>query len=73
MALVRREGNILHLDGVDLLDGTPLLDIKPYIARFDRVEGTRDGWQDDVDAETARVRGKRGYSPEAGREGDVKT
>ncbi|GAF87189.1 unnamed protein product, partial [marine sediment metagenome] len=28
--LVRREGNVLHLDGVDILDGTPLLDIKPY-------------------------------------------
>ena len=31
--LVRREGNVLHLDGVDVLDGTPLLDIKPYTAR----------------------------------------
>ena len=30
--LVRREGNVLDLDGVDILDGTPLLDIKPYTA-----------------------------------------
>jgi len=59
--LIRREGNILHLDGVDILDGTPLLDIKPYTAKFDRIETTRNGWQDEVDDETARRRGKRGY------------
>jgi tRNA (adenine37-N6)-methyltransferase len=33
--LLHIEGNILHLDGVDILDGTPLLDIKPYTAKFD--------------------------------------
>ena len=59
--LVSREGNILYLDGVDILDGTPLLDIKPYVARFDCVETLRNGWQDEVDDETARQRGKRGY------------
>jgi tRNA (adenine37-N6)-methyltransferase len=59
--LVRREGNILHLDGVDVLDGTPLLDIKPYTAKFDCIERTRNGWQDEVDDETARRRGSRGY------------
>jgi len=58
--LVCREGNVLHLDAVDVLDGTPLLDIKPYTARFDRIEGTRNGWQDEVDEETARLRGRRG-------------
>lgn len=58
--LVRREGTVLHLDGVDILDGTPLLDIKPYTARFDRIEGTRNGWQDEVDEKTARARGCRG-------------
>lgn len=59
--LVRREGNILHLDGVDILDGTPLLDIKPYTAKFDCIETTRNGWQDEVDEETAQRRGRRGY------------
>jgi len=59
--LVRREGNVLHLDGVDILDGTPLLDIKPYTAKFDLFETARNGWQDDVDEETARRRGRRGY------------
>ena len=59
--LVRRVGNVLHLDGVDVLDGTPLLDIKPYTAKFDCIATTRNGWQDEVDDETARRRGKRGY------------
>jgi len=59
--LVGREGNVLHFDGVDVLDGTPLLDIKPYTSKFDRIETTRNGWQDGVDEEVARQRGRRGY------------
>lgn len=60
--LVRREGSVLHLDGVDMLDGTPLLDIKPYTATFDRIETTRNGWQDAVDPGEARRLGRRGYT-----------
>jgi len=59
--LVRREGNMLHLDGVDILDGTPLLDIKPYTAKFDCIETTRNGWQDHIDEQTARQRGRRNF------------
>jgi tRNA-Thr(GGU) m(6)t(6)A37 methyltransferase TsaA len=59
--LVRREGNVLFLDGVDVLDGTPLLDIKPYTAKFDRIETTRNGWQDEVNEETVRRLGRREY------------
>jgi len=57
--LVSREKNVLQLEDVDVLDGTPLLDIKPYITRFDQREDARCGWQDDVDEETARGRGSR--------------
>lgn len=59
--LLSIEGNILHLDGVDILDGTPLLDIKPYTAKFDLHNVKKNGWQDDVDEQTAVKRGKRGY------------
>jgi tRNA-Thr(GGU) m(6)t(6)A37 methyltransferase TsaA len=59
--LVGREGNVLLLDGVDILDGTPLLDIKPYTAKFDRLETSRNGWQDQVDEETAQHLGRREY------------
>ena len=60
--LLSREGTVLHLDGVDILDGTPLLDIKPYTAKFDIFETARNGWQDEVDEETARRCGRRGYA-----------
>ena len=57
--LLVREGRVLHLADVDVLDGTPLLDVKPYVARFDRRDGVRSGWQDGVDEQTARSRGRR--------------
>ncbi|MEA3330788.1 MAG: tRNA (N6-threonylcarbamoyladenosine(37)-N6)-methyltransferase TrmO [Campylobacterota bacterium] len=43
--LVSVKDNIVTIKGVDILNGTPLLDIKPYIENFDRVEGeTKSGW-----------------------------
>jgi tRNA-Thr(GGU) m(6)t(6)A37 methyltransferase TsaA len=45
--LVRREGDRLHVQGLDVLDGTPLLDIKPFVPRFDHRENTRVGWLTD--------------------------
>jgi tRNA-Thr(GGU) m(6)t(6)A37 methyltransferase TsaA len=42
--LVRVEGNVLHIRDVDIVDGTPLLDIKPYIPEFDIGEVERIGW-----------------------------
>jgi len=59
--LVRVEGTTLYLEGVDILDGTPLLDIKPYVPRFDTVENPRGGWTEDVDDATAAKRGRRGF------------
>jgi hypothetical protein len=42
-----------------VVDGTPLLDIKPYVARFDPREGARCGRTDEVDARTFPERGSR--------------
>jgi len=43
--LVKVEGNVVTIKGVDILDGTPLLDIKPYIENFDKVEEkSKSGW-----------------------------
>ena len=39
--LLRREGNILKVEGLDALDGTPVLDIKPYSPRNDSVDDAR--------------------------------
>ena len=38
------QGNLLEIEGVDVLDQTPLLDIKPYVPDFDIRSGTRNGW-----------------------------
>ena len=37
--IVGREGNVLRVQGLDAIDGTPVLDIKPYVPVFDRVDG----------------------------------
>ncbi len=42
--LVRREGCVLHVDGIDVLDSTPLLDIKPYVPPFDAFPEATLGW-----------------------------
>jgi tRNA-Thr(GGU) m(6)t(6)A37 methyltransferase TsaA len=47
--LLRREGRILHVADIDLVDGTPIIDIKPYATRFDHFEVRRNGWLDSVD------------------------
>jgi tRNA-Thr(GGU) m(6)t(6)A37 methyltransferase TsaA len=46
--LDRRDGLILHLSEVDFLDGTPLLDIKPFVPRFDHRSRVRVGWMSDT-------------------------
>jgi len=47
--LLSVKANILHVSELDILDGTPLLDIKPYIGKFDCFKVKRNGWLDAVD------------------------
>jgi len=42
--LEKRNKNILEISGIDILDNTPLIDIKPYIPRFDYRENANNGW-----------------------------
>lgn len=42
--LLRVEKNILHVENVDMLDQTPLLDIKPYVPDFDIHKTEKNGW-----------------------------
>jgi tRNA-Thr(GGU) m(6)t(6)A37 methyltransferase TsaA len=42
--LLRRDGCVLHVADVDVLDGTPLLDIKPYVPEFDAHPASKAGW-----------------------------
>ena len=47
--LLRREGSRLHVRGVDMLDGTPILDIKPYLSSVPAAQLKR-GWLDEAEA-----------------------
>jgi len=47
--LLRREGGDLHVRGVDMLDGTPILDIKPYLSSVPE-EKLRRGWLSEAEA-----------------------
>jgi tRNA (Thr-GGU) A37 N-methylase len=41
---VSNGGDTLHVAGIDVLDGTPVVDIKPYIPRFDSRPEASEGW-----------------------------
>jgi len=45
--LIGRQGTTLTVEGLDVLDGTPLLDIKPYVPDFDVRQDVRTGWYED--------------------------
>jgi tRNA-Thr(GGU) m(6)t(6)A37 methyltransferase TsaA len=42
--LVSINKNVLHIQDVDILDSTPLLDIKPYVPELDNRDASRIGW-----------------------------
>ena len=46
--LERIESCMLHIQNIDMLDGTPLLDIKPYVPKFDTQMNVRTGWLEKV-------------------------
>lgn len=64
--LLAIEGNVLFVENVDIVDGTPLLDIKPYVPQFDGADDVRIGWvQDNVE--------KLGHTRDDGRFSDGTT
>lgn len=64
--LLERDGSVLKITDVDILDNTPLLDIKPYVPAFDRPEKALAGW---LESKDDQVRDKRSDS-RFGRAGD---
>ena len=54
--LVRVEEDTLHVENIDVLDGTPLLDIKPYVPEFDQHLGGRIGWLEHARARARETR-----------------
>jgi tRNA-Thr(GGU) m(6)t(6)A37 methyltransferase TsaA len=59
--LVSIEKSELRIEDVDILNGTPLIDIKPYIKRFDSRKDVRSGWQNCIDDTVANARGRRTF------------
>jgi len=55
LRLVRIEKNILHVSGIDMLDGTAVLDIKPYAPQFDAFPDSKAGWLDAKSATRRRA------------------
>ena len=51
--LLRRDGRMLHIRGVDMLDGTPILDIKPYLSSIP-IETLRRGWLAEAEARRSK-------------------
>lgn len=45
--LIKIETNIIYIEDVDILDGTPLLDIKPFYPKYDNRENVKYGWLED--------------------------
>ncbi len=50
------EGIILHIENIDILDETPLLDIKPYIPKFDYQNNARIGWLENSQKQIDQVK-----------------
>ena len=48
VAVVEIKWNVIIVENLDLLDGTPVLDIKPYVGEFDSRAGARFGWLEAV-------------------------
>lgn len=56
--LLARRGRTLEVAGLDVLDGTPLLDIKPYVPAFDSHPASRAGWLDATQVDRTRADGR---------------
>lgn len=54
--LLRIDNNILEVQNIDVLDGTPLLDIKPYIPQFDIHQVEKSGWIEDKESDMKDIK-----------------
>ena len=68
--LLSVEANRLHVSELDILDGTPLLDIKPYVGKFDCFDVRRNGWLDTADQ--GRIESDNRFYDNGSPAGDIK-
>jgi len=62
--LLHVERNVLEIAEVDVLDGTPLLDIKPYVRRFDQRDNASEGWLAAARDDASRRHADARFAPE---------
>ena len=67
--LLKREGNVLHVKGIDVLNGTPLLDIKPFVPDFDAPAAERTGWLEKQSQKAKTLRSDRRFGACSGDSG----
>lgn len=54
--LINVENNVLYIENVDIVDNTPLLDIKPYVPKFDAPGEVRIGWLTEIQNDVKKKR-----------------
>lgn len=59
--LLSIHGSTLRIEGVDMLNNTPLLDIKPFISSFDQITGSRNGWMTATTKDVAEKRSDKRF------------
>lgn len=64
--LLRIDGCTLHVTEIDVLDGSPLLDIKPYVPSYDSWPGVRCGWLDEPGIDRGNLRADDRYQHRLG-------
>lgn len=60
--LTKIEDNIIYIQDLDIINGTPLLDVKPYVPRFDNRSSTKIGWLEDNIKNLSTVRDDNRFS-----------
>jgi tRNA (adenine37-N6)-methyltransferase len=61
--LVKIEGPALSIENVDIVDGTPLLDIKPYVPELDGIKAERTGWLSEKAVKARQTKADDRFSP----------
>jgi tRNA (adenine37-N6)-methyltransferase len=60
--LVKIDGPTLHVQDVDVIDGTPLLDIKPWVPAFDGCKNARAGWLEEKQGDSRSLKSDRRFA-----------